>query len=519
MWYYSHIKHDERGMDMKQRQYIAIDLKSFYASVECMQRGLDPMTTNLVVADPTKTDKTIVLAVAPALKAYGIPGRPRLFEVVQKVREANNQRRQKAPRRTFVGSSTDDTELKANPQLAIDYITAPPQMAKYMHISTQIYRIYLRYIAPEDIHVYSIDEVFIDATDYLTAYACTAHELAMRMIRDVLATTGITATAGIGDNLYLAKIAMDIMAKRMPADKDGVRIAELTETSYRQHLWSHTPLTDFWRVGRGTATKLAAYGMRTMGDVARCSLNNEDLLYKVFGINAELLIDHAWGHEPCRIADIKTYKPETNSLCSGQVLPCPYPHDKARLIVHEMIDLLSLDLVEKRLVTDQIVLHLGYDIEDVAGDYDGDTDTDRYGRKVPRHAHGTQNLPSPTASTKLLTEATLTLFDRIINPKLHVRRVSLTACRVIPETSVATETDGYEQLSLFTDYAERQRQQERQTASLQRERARNDAIIALRHRYGKNAVLKGMNLQEGATTKQRNSLIGGHSAGQDNKEG
>ncbi len=503
---------------MKQRQYIAIDLKSFYASVECMERGLDPMTTNLVVADPNKTEKTIVLAVTPALKAYGIPGRPRLFEVVQKVREANNHRRQHAPQHTLTGTSTNENELKTNPQLGIDYIIAPPQMAKYMHISTRIYRVYLKHIAPEDIHVYSIDEVFIDATDYLATYACTAHELAMRIIRDVLATTGITATAGIGDNLYLAKIAMDIMAKKMPADMDGVRIAELTEQSYRQHLWSHTPLTDFWRVGRGTANKLAAYGIHTMGDIARCSLDNEELLYTLFGVNAELLIDHAWGHEPCRMADIKAYKPETNSLCSGQVLPCPYPYDKARLIVHEMIDLLALDLVEKRLVTDQIVLQLGYDIEDVADDYDGAIDTDRYGRRMPRHAHGTENLAIPTASTKLLTEATLTLFDRITNPKLHVRRVYLTACRVVPEHTVADDAVDHEQLDLFTDYAEQQRQREQQTVSLRRERARNDAIIALRQRYGKNAVLKGMNLQDGATTKQRNTLIGGHNAGKDHKE-
>ncbi len=482
-----------------------------------MQRGLDPMATNLVVADPSKTDKTIVLAVSPALKAYGIPGRPRLFEVVQKVREANNQRRQKAPRHTLVGSSADDNELKANPQLAIDYIVAPPQMATYMRISTQIYRVYLKYIAPEDIHVYSIDEVFIDATDYLSTYACTAHELAMRIIRDVLATTGITATAGIGDNLYLAKIAMDIMAKKMPADRDGVRIAALTEVSYRRQLWTHTPLTDFWRVGRGTAQKLAAYGMFTMGDIARCSLDNEDLLYKLFGVNAELLIDHAWGYEPCRMEDIKAYKPSSNSLCSGQVLPCPYPYDKARLIVHEMIDLLALDLVEKRLVTDQIVLQLGYDITDTA-DFAGDLDTDRYGRRVPRHAHGTQNLPHPTASTKQLTEATLALFDRIANPKLHVRRVTLTACRVVPEGTAAAESTDNEQLDLFTDYTAQQHAREAEAVTLRRERARNDAIIALRHRYGKNAVLKGMNLQDGATTKQRNALIGGHSAGPDHKE-
>ncbi len=498
---------------MKERQYIAIDLKSFYASVECMQRGLDPMNTNLIVADAKKTEKTICLAVSPSLKSWGVPGRPRLFEVVQIVREANFKRKQKAPKRSLEGESCYDSELRANPSLAISYITAPPQMAKYMEISTKIYGVYLKYISPEDIHVYSIDEVFIDATEYLKTYNCTAYELAMRMIRDVLNTTGITATAGIGTNLYLCKVAMDIVAKKMPADKDGVRIAALDEMSYRKKLWDHKPLTDFWRVGKGTAKKLEEYGMFTMGDVARCSEYDEELLYKLFGVNAELLIDHAWGWEPCLISDIKAYKPESNSLSAGQVLSSPYEFDKARLIVHEMIDLLVLDLIEKKLVTDQIVLDLGYDIVDVGDSYKGEITVDRYGRKIPKHSHGTGNLEKYTSSTMLITKAALELFDRIANPKLHVRRLTVTACNVINENQAKEiEESKPQQLDFFTDYEKLQKQEK----ELNKERARNDTIIKLRNKYGKNAVLKGMNFQEGATTKQRNELIGGHQA--QNKE-
>ena len=499
------------------RQYIAIDLKSFYASVECMARGLDPMTAHLVVADNARTEKTICLAVTPALKAYGISGRARLFEVVEKVREANRLRKEKAPGGRLTGESVLADELAADPTLAVSYIVAPPRMAEYMKVSTRIYDIYLKYVAPEDIHTYSVDEVFIDATPYLSTYRCTAHELAMTMIRDVLATTGITATAGIGTNLYLAKIAMDIMAKKMPADKDGVRIAELDEQSYRTLLWDHRPLTSFWRVGKGLSTRLEAHGMYTMGDVARCSLHNEDLLYKLFGVNAELLIDHAWGHEPCLMADIKAYRPQSNSICSGQVLSTPYTCEKARLIVHEMIDQLALDLVEKRLVSDQVVLDVGYDIENltdrtIASVYRGEVVTDRYGRRVPKPAHGSISLDRHTSSGRLLTEATLKLFDRIANPRLLVRRVTLTVARVIREEEARREVAAGEQLDMFSDPEEIEREQKAEEAALKRERARQETIIELRRRYGKNAVLKGMNYEEGATTKDRNHQIGGHKA-------
>ena len=503
---------------MPERSYIAIDLKSFYASVECMQRGLDPMTTNLVVADESRTEKTICLAVSPSLKSYGVPGRPRLFEVVQKIKVVNNQRKWKAPKRTLVGESYDNTELQARPELAVSYIVAPPQMAKYMEVSTQIYNVYLKYISPEDIHVYSIDEVFIDATHYLGTYKCTAHELAIRMIRDVLATTGITATAGIGTNMFLCKVAMDIVAKKMPADKDGVRIAELDEMSFRQQLWNHRPLTDFWRVGKGYAKKLEENGMFTLGDVALESMTErgEDRLYKLFGVNAELLIDHAWGWEPCTIEEIKKYKPSTNSLGSGQVLHCPYDNEKARLIVHEMTDLLVLDLVEKQLVTDQLVLTVGYDIENLTDPkiskyYTGPVTTDHYGRQIPKHAHGTVNLDRQTSSTRIIVEAMLGLFDRIVDKKLLVRRVNISANRVVSESSVDTSAP-MEQLDLFTDYEELERKQKAEQAALEREKKAQKAIIELRKKYGKNAVLKGMNLQEGATTKDRNEQVGGHKA-------
>ena len=503
---------------MPERNYIAIDLKSFYASVECMQRGLDPITTNLVVADESRTEKTICLAVSPSLKSYGVPGRPRLFEVVQKIKAVNNQRKWKAPKKTLVGESYNNTELQARPELAVSYIVAPPQMAKYMEVSTQIYNVYLKYISPEDIHVYSIDEVFIDATHYLGTYKCTAHELAIRMIRDVLATTGITATAGIGTNMFLCKVAMDIVAKKMPADKDGVRIAELDEMSFRQQLWNHRPLTDFWRVGKGYAKKLEENGMFTLGDVALESMTErgEDRLYKLFGVNAELLIDHAWGWEPCTIEEIKKYKPSTNSLGSGQVLHCPYDNEKARLIVHEMTDLLVLDLVEKHLVTDQLVLTVGYDIENLTDPkiskyYTGPVTTDHYGRQIPKHAHGTVNLDRQTSSTRIIVEAMLGLFDRIVDKKLLVRRVNISANRVVSESSVDTSAT-MEQMDLFTDYEELERKQKAEQAALEREKKAQKAIIELRKKYGKNAVLKGMNLQEGATTKDRNEQVGGHKA-------
>ena len=507
---------------MNSRTYIAIDLKSFYASVECRERELDPLTTNLVVADASRTQKTICLAVSPSLKEYGIPGRPRLFEVIQQIKEANTRRIRKAPGQKFTGKSSSAIELKNDPSLEIDFIIAPPQMAKYVEWSTRIYNVYLKYAAPEDIHVYSIDEVFIDITSYLKASGLSAREYVKQMIQDVDKTTHITATAGIGTNLYLCKVAMDIMAKRVEADEDGVRIAQLDEMSYRQLLWNHRPLTDFWRVGKGYCKKLEENGLFTMGDIARCSLgktneyHNEDLLYKLFGINAELLIDHAWGWEPCAIADVKAYKPENNSIGSGQVLHCPYTFEKARIIVMEMADLLTLDLVDKGLVTDQMVLTVGYDIENlsdkkIATEYKGEVTIDYYGRKVPKHAHGTRNLSRKTSSTKLITEAVMELYDKIVNPKLLVRRVTLTANHVVDEKSVIEE-NSYEQMNLFTDYEAETQKREEEQAELEREKRIQKAVLSIKKKYGKNAILKGMNLQEGATTIDRNNQIGGHKA-------
>lgn len=504
-------------MVRKERVYAAIDLKSFYASVECIERGLDPLTTNLVVADKSRTEKTICLAVSPSLKAYGISGRARLFEVVQKIKEVNARRQQKAPGRILTGSSYDDTELKKSEELSVDYIIAPPGMAHYMKFSTEIYSIYLKYIAPEDIHVYSIDEVFIDMTNYLDTYKLSAHDLTRKIIRDVLSTTGITATAGIGTNLYLCKIAMDIVAKHIKPDRDGVRIAELDEMSYRRLLWSHQPITDFWRVGQGYAKKLEKIGLFTMGDIARCSLGkpneyyNENLLYKLFGINAELLIDHAWGWEPCTIADIKAYKPQSNSIGSGQVLQCPYDYEKARLIVQEMADSLALDLVDKGLITDQIVLTVGYDREGLTSSYRGDITTDRYGRKIPKHAHGTVNLGRKTSSAKLITEAVLELYDSVINKKLPVRRIYVTANRVVDETAV-NEKPIFEQLDLLTDYEAVDKQREEEASALEKEKRVQQAMIDIKKKFGKNSILKGMSLREGATTLQRNNMIGGHKA-------
>lgn len=500
----------------KQRTYIAIDLKSFYASVECRMLGLDPMTTNLVVADKSRTEKTICLAVSPSLKQYGISGRARLFEVVQQVKQANAMRLRNAPGRTFNGESHDDMELKQHPELAINYVVAPPQMALYMKVSTEIYDVYLKYVAPEDIHVYSIDEVFIDATAYLDTYKLTPREFAMKIILDVLAATGITATAGIGTNLYLCKVAMDIVAKHIPADRNGVRIAELDEMTYRRTLWNHRPLTDFWRVGRGYAKKLEAHRMFTMGDVARQSVQNEELLYNLFGVNAELLIDHAWGWEPCTIADIKAYKPESNSIGSGQVLHCPYTAEKAKLVVREMADLLVLDLVDKGLVTNQIVLTVGYDIENLTDParskaYKGEVTTDAYGRRIPKHAHGTGNLGKYTSSTKEILQAVAELFDRIVDPSLLVRRLNIVANHVIDEKSISAEPEA-EQLDLFTDYAARDKQQAQDAAALERERSKQEAILSIKKKFGKNAILKGMNLEEGATARDRNAQIGGHKA-------
>lgn len=496
----------------QERAYLAIDLKSFYASVECVERGLDALTTNLVVADPSRTEKTICLAVSPSLKAYGIPGRPRLFEVIQKVGAVNARRRQKAPRRTFSGKSYSDTALKNDPALELDYIVAPPQMAHYMKISAAIYQIYLKYIAPEDIHVYSIDEVFIDATAYLKTYRLTPRELAMKLIREVLSETGITATAGVGTNLYLAKVAMDIVAKHIPADRDGVRIAELNERTYREKLWSHRPLTDFWRIGHGYASKLEENGLYTMGDIARCSIGtayqfyNEDLLYKLFGINAELLIDHAWGWEPCTIAEIKAYRPESSSLGSGQVLSRPYDFRGGRLIVREMTDLLVLDLVEKGLVTDQVVLTVGYDTAGTA-QYSGEYSEDRYGRRVPKSAHGSVNLGKMTSSTKLILNAVTELYEKIVDPALFVRRMYVVANHVTDEKTALSAVSPV-QLDFFTDPAALEREEQ----EMRREKNMQKAIVSIKKKYGKNAVLKGMNLEEGATTVERNGQVGGHKA-------
>ena len=506
----------------KCKTYIAIDLKSFYASVECRERNRDPLTTNLVVADPSRTEKTICLAVSPSLKKYGLSGRARLFEVIQKVNAANNIRKLKAPNHVFSGSSDDSTELQKNPSLKIDYIIAPPRMARYMEYSTKIYNIYLKYIAPEDIHIYSIDEVFIDVTHYLSTYNMTARTLAMTMIQDILDTTGITATAGIGTNMYLCKIAMDIVAKHIEPDKNSVRIAELDEMSYRRLLWNHKPLTDFWRVGRGYSKKLEKIGLYTMGDIARCSIGkptdyyNEELLYKLFGINAELLIDHAWGYEPCTMEDVKAYKPETNSISSGQVLHCPYEFDKARLVVKEMIDLMALDLVDKGLVTSQIVLTIGYDIENMTDknrsqSYKGTVTTNYYGKKVPKPAHGTTNLPKRTSSTTLITNAVMELYDKIVNKKLLIRRINIVANKLVDEHSVKN-VNKYEQLDLFTDYEDLKKQREKENAESEREKRMQNTILDIKKKFGKNAILKGMNLQEGATAKDRNNQIGGHKA-------
>lgn len=495
------------------KAYIAIDLKSFYASVECVDRGLDPLDTNLVVADPTRTEKTICLAVSPSLKSYGIPGRARLFEAIQKVREVNAQRKYKAPGHSFSHESYFHSELIKDPSAELTFITAPPRMAHYMEVSTRIYNVYLKYIAPEDIHIYSIDEVFIDATDYLKTYGLTPHELAMKMVLDVLETTGITATAGIGTNLYLCKIAMDIYAKHCEPDKNGVRIAELDEMSYRRILWDHRPLTDFWRVGRGISKKLEEHGMYTMGDVARCSVGresdyyNEDLLYKLFGVNAELLIDHAWGWEPTEISDIKSYRPESSSLSSGQVLQEPYEFSKAKLVLKEMADLLSLELVSKRIVTDQIVLTVGYDIESLKKSYSGAVETDRYGRKIPKTAHSSENIGRYTSSTKLICETAMKLFDRIVDKELLVRRMYIVANHIITENDAEKERE-YIQLNLFSDTGK----QEAEENELNKEKDMQKAILKIKSKYGKNSIIKGMNLKEGATALERNRQIGGHKA-------
>lgn len=543
------------------KTYISIDLKSFYASVECMERGLDPLNTNLVVADASRTQKTICLAVSPSLKAYGIPGRARLFEVEQKVKEANARRQTRAPKNILDGKSVFATELNENPCLAIDYIAAKPRMALYMSKSTQIYDVYLRYIAPEDIYAYSVDEVFIDASGYLKTYGLNAHDFARLLVREVFKETGITATAGIGPNLYLCKIAMDIGAKHTEADADGVRIAELDEYSYRRLLWDHRPITDFWRVGRGYAKKLAKKSIFTMGDIARCSLGtssdyyNEDLLYKMFGVNAELLIDHAWGYEPCTLAEVKSYRPQRKSLVSGQVLQNAYTYDKTRIVVREMMELLALDLVDKGLLTNQIVLTVGYDIENLSDPerrkvYKGEITVDGYGREIPKHAHGTGNLPFSTASTKLTTDCVLEVFDRVVDESLLTRRISITANNLVLESEYKRESEVAsaepEQISMFdmlargddshapervsskeaTAYSEQDKPNSTMVAesisgsaandksedTLEKEKQVQEAMLKIKKRFGKNAILKGTNLQEGATAKERNAQIGGHKA-------
>ena len=503
-----------------ERTYIAIDLKSFYASVECVERGLDPLDVNLVVADPTRTDKTICLAVSPSLKSFGVPGRPRLFEVIQQVAFINGQRKYNSPGCRLEGKSCLGSKLRMNPNLELDYIVATPQMAKYMQYSTWIYSIYLRFIAPEDIHIYSVDEVFIDATKYLELYKVDGHGMAMMLVREVLKETKITATAGIGTNMYLAKIAMDIVAKHMPPDKDGVRVAELDEMSFREKLWNHKPLTDFWQIGKGIARRLAKHGLYTMGDIARCSLGNrssfynEDLLYKELGVKAELIIDHAWGYEPVEIKDIKSYVPMSTSMSSGQVLMRAYGFQEARVVTLEMTVQLTLDLVARQYVTPQLVLDVGYDIESLKGPgaltYKGAIHIDHYGRKVPAPAHGSINV-EPTSSTKMLMAAMKALYDRVVNPGLLIRRITVTAAGLITEGTMVERENTNQELDLFADPSEEQRK-ERARQYARKEHSLQRAVLAIKEKYGKNAMLRGMNLLPGATATERNGQVGGHKA-------
>lgn len=494
----------------KQKTYIAIDLKSFYASVECVERGLDPLKNNLVVADEGRTEKTICLAVSPSLKAHGILGRARLFEVVERVKQVNNNRKLNINYADFKGESYNADELNDD-YLKLSYIVAPPRMNFYKKYSNRIFAIYSNFVSPEDILVYSIDEVFIDATNYLRSRGVTAYQLAMDMIKAVLAETGITATAGIGTNMYLAKVAMDIVAKHIEADKDGVRIAELDEISYRKQLWNYRPITDFWRVGRGIGKRLESVGIYTMGDIAKCSIGsdtefyNENLLYKLFGINAELLIDHAWGWEPCTIEDVKSYKPDTKSISSGQVLTRPYSFDETAVIVREMAELLALDLVDKKVTTNQIVLTLNYDTENIKKGYKGEITVDGYGRKIPKHAHGTSNINRLTSSSKLVVNAAMDVFYRIADRSLSVRKVSICANHITDENK--TEPANV-QLDLFTDYSKIKAEED----ALKKERSLQNAMLRIQKRYGKNAILKGTNLQDCATTVERNNQVGGHKA-------
>lgn len=496
------------------RVYAAIDLKSFFASVECRKRNLNPLTTNLVVADNTRTEKTICLAISPSMKAYGLPGRARLFEVMQKVKNVNNGRRMLAHNKTFSGKSYNDIELKKDKNLELDYIIAPPHMASYMEYSTKIYNIYLKYISSEDIFPYSIDEVFCDLTSYINTYKLSPRELVTKIIKDIYDTTGITATAGIGTNLFLCKAAMDIVAKHVEPNSYGVRIAELDERSFREKLWNHKPITDFWRVGKGYAKRLEKYRMFTMGDVARCSVENEELLYKIFGVNAELLIDHSWGWECATIKSVKECKPENRSLCSGQVLHCPYDYDQTKLIIKEMADEITLDMVEKHFVTDMLVLTIEYDIENLKNAeyskfYNGEIKEDRYGRRVPKPAHGTFRLENKTFSTRIISNGFVQLFDRIINKNLLVRKIYLTVGNLTDENELK-KVEKYEQVNLFTNYGELAKKEEEERIKLEKEHKIQSAIIGIKNKYGKNAIIKGMDLEESATTIQRNGQIGGH---------
>lgn len=498
---------------MEQRWYAAIDLKSFYASVECVERGLDPLDALLVVADRSRTEKTICLAVSPALKAQGVSGRPRLFEVEEAMGRVNTVRRMTAPGRRMEGSSASARELQRDPRLKAEYITAPPQMRKYLAYSAKIYSVYLRYVAPEDVHVYSIDEVFIDLTGYLDAYGLSPRALTERMMEDVLRETGVTATAGIGTNLYLAKVAMDIVAKHAAPNEHGARMAELDEMRYRRELWDHRPLTDFWRIGRGTAKRLASRGIYTMGDLARMSLTGEDTLYKIFGVNAELLIDHAWGHEPCTLDVIKAYTPESKSICSGQVLMRPYAFSEARLIAREMAENVAMDLVDRGMLAGEVGLYVGYDVENLSGalPYGGEVVIDYYGRPTPKPTHGGHRFREPTASAKAVTGAVEAIFDRVVDHTLTVRRIQVFAGR-LTEAGMEPVGGRSEQLDLFSDPEAEEQARQARSAKQQRERRAQQAVLDIRKKFGGNAILKGMDLKEEATARDRNEQIGGHRA-------
>ena len=490
--------------------YVCIDLKSFYASVECKERGLNPLTTNLVVADSERTEKTICLAVSPSLKSYGISGRARLFDVVQTVKEVNKERKKQTLDNTLKGKSYDNTELKKYPNLEVDYIIAPPRMKYYMKYSTEIYKTYLKYVSEEDIYPYSIDEVFCDITGYLKTYKMTSNEFVRKMIMEVYNTTGITATAGIGTNMFLCKVAMDIEAKHIEPDEYGVRIAELDEIGFRKKLWNHKPLTDFWRIGKGYSKKLEEIGLYTMGDIARCSIENEEILYKLFGINAELLIDHSWGWECTTIKSVKSYKAENKSISSGQVLHCPYTFEKAKLVLKEMVEILVLEMIEKQYVTDQLVLDVIYDVENLTKEnkYDGEIKKDRYGRNIPKPAHGTFRLNEKTSSTKLIKDGFLKLYSEITNKKLLIRKINICVGNLSMENGEKQNKD--EQMDLFTDYEQNEKEKIKNEKNLKKEKDLQNTIINIKNKYGKNAILKGMDFEEGATSRERNKQIGGH---------